>query len=428
MIVCHRCGKENQDHYKFCLGCGAELSGTPKAGGGEVGMMKTMMADVGGSPTPPGGAPSQHPGQYGDPMASGRVPGAPMAPPPGPPGRVLPPNARPGLPGTPTGLPSNPPPIPPRPGPRPAGPPPGVPTASRAAVSPPPVEAPPTGSRPGVGNWGSPGPADIPLPTPGSPELAAQTAADGPRVCPSCNATVPPAFKFCGVCGCKIPEQPAPAPQPIIQQQPVTAHMTLIRPDGNEGGTHQLAAGENTIGRSHGDLFQNDSYLSPTHATLIVERGRALIRDLDSLNGVFVKMTEEEELQPGQIIRIGQELLRFDLIEPPGPHDDGTEVMGSPNPGYWGKITVVIGSGVDGSAYPLLGDSVTLGRERGEINFPDDGYVSGLHARLSNQNGKFVLADLGSSNGTFIKVTKERELQHESFVLLGQQLFRLSLQ
>ena len=28
MITCSRCGKENQDHYKFCLGCGNEL---PKA-------------------------------------------------------------------------------------------------------------------------------------------------------------------------------------------------------------------------------------------------------------------------------------------------------------------------------------------------------------------------------------------------------------
>ena len=25
MIVCPRCSKENQDHYKFCLGCGSEL-------------------------------------------------------------------------------------------------------------------------------------------------------------------------------------------------------------------------------------------------------------------------------------------------------------------------------------------------------------------------------------------------------------------
>jgi hypothetical protein len=57
MIVCNRCGKENQDHYKFCLGCGAELS--PDDGTGNVGTMKTMMAESGGrsSPTPPGGVP-----------------------------------------------------------------------------------------------------------------------------------------------------------------------------------------------------------------------------------------------------------------------------------------------------------------------------------------------------------------------------------
>ncbi len=32
MITCPKCFKENQDHYKFCLGCGAELprDGSPK--------------------------------------------------------------------------------------------------------------------------------------------------------------------------------------------------------------------------------------------------------------------------------------------------------------------------------------------------------------------------------------------------------------
>lgn len=204
--------------------------------------------------------------------------------------------------------------------------------------------------------------------------------------------------------------------------------MTLIRPDGTEGGTHELSNGENKLGRHHGAIFENDGYLSPTHALLTVDSAnrQARIADLGSLNGVFVKMTEEEEIRPGQILRIGQELLRFDLIEPPQPMEDGTEIMGSPNPGYWGKLTVVIGKGVDGSAYPLLGDSVTLGRERGEINFPDDGYVSGLHARLATQGDRVVLTDLGSSNGTFIKIGEPRDLRDSSFVLLGQQLFRLS--
>ncbi len=127
------------------------------------------------------------------------------------------------------------------------------------------------------------------------------------------------------------------------------------------------------------------------------------------------------------MFRIGQELLRFDLVTPPEPMPDGTEVMGSPNPGYWGKITVIIGKEVDGSAFPLLGESITLGRERGEINFPDDGYVSGLHARVSTRDGRVYLTDLGSSNGTFFKIASERTLQNESFVLLGQQLFRLNL-
>ena len=49
MTVCNRCGKENQDHYKFCLGCGAELTAAPKPGG-DMAMMKTMLADPNASP------------------------------------------------------------------------------------------------------------------------------------------------------------------------------------------------------------------------------------------------------------------------------------------------------------------------------------------------------------------------------------------
>jgi len=255
--------------------------------------------------------------------------------------------------------------------------------------------------------------------------------ATGPRLCPNCKSEVPAAFKFCGSCGTSLGES-TPRPTADIAAQPKPADaprgtLTLIRPDGSEGGTHKLQDGENKLGRSHGSLFENDGYLSPTHAELVINAGGAVVRDLDSLNGVFVRMEGEEAITPGQIIRIGQELLRFDEIKPPEPLEDGTEVMGSPNPGYWGKITVIIGQDVEGSAYPFLGDSITIGRERGDINFPEDGYVSGLHARLFMKEGKVYLADLGSSNGTFVKVDGERELHHESFVLLGQQLFKLAL-
>ncbi len=203
--------------------------------------------------------------------------------------------------------------------------------------------------------------------------------------------------------------------------------MTLIRPDGQEGGVADLVLGPNRIGRNYGALFENDGYLSPVHAEItLTANGTGRVRDLDSLNGVFVKMTQEEELVSGQIVRIGQELLRFEFIGTPESSPDGTELMGSPNPGYWGKLIVIIGRDVTGAVFPLLGEAVTLGRERGEINFPDDGYVSGLHARITLREGRAFLSDLGSSNGTFIKVNGERAIGHDSFVLLGQQLFRIS--
>jgi len=307
----------------------------------------------------------------------------------------------------------------------PLGPPPGPPMGG-------PMSSPMGAQAPGPMPMGPP--PGVPSPGFGAPPQA-PAAATGPKRCPQCGTDVPPGFRFCGACGFRMdelsgaqpmPQPPAPMPMPMAPPQP-QAMLTLIRPDGSEGGTFMLKQGKNEIGRQFAPIFENDGYLSPLHAELTVGPTSGHVRDLNSLNGVFVKMTEEEEIRPGQVFRIGQELLRFDLVTPPEPMPDGTEVMGSPNPGYWGKVTVIIGKDVDGSAYPLLGESVTLGRERGEINFPDDGYVSGLHARLSTRDGRVYLADLGSSNGTFFKIASERALRNESFVLLGQQLFRVNL-
>ncbi|MBP6631902.1 MAG: FHA domain-containing protein [Kofleriaceae bacterium] len=420
MIVCNRCGKENQDHYKFCLGCGAELTGGKV--GGDVGMMKTMMADPGTSPGArplPGAPPAQAP--RGGSGGLGALP-TPLSAPPSPLG---PPPAM-----APMGPPPAMAPMGPPPAMAPMAPPPAM-----APMAPPPMAPPPMGPPPGVPGFSSgfpaqAGPPGYPAAPMAPPPMAPPMAAGGVRRCPSCSTDVPPGFRFCGSCGFRMDEASAPNPMPRPPSAQVLAPrvtMTLIRPDGSEGGVHDLRMGENKVGRNHGAIFENDGYLSPLHAEMTIGPTTSLIRDLGSLNGVFVKMTQEEELQPGQIVRIGQELLRFELITPPEPAADGTDVMGSPNPGFWGRLVVIIGNTVEGAAFPLLGETVTLGRERGEINFPDDGYVSGLHARLSIRDGRVFLSDLNSSNGTFMKVNGEAVIGNESFVLLGQQLFRLNI-
>jgi hypothetical protein len=62
-----------------------------------------------------------------------------------------------------------------------------------------------------------------------------------------------------------------------------------------------------------------------------------------------------------------------------------------------------------------------LGRERGDILFPEDGYVSGLHCRLHEENGRMFLTDIGSSNGTFVRLAGPRPVPSGSLLLMGQQ-------
>ena len=55
-----------------------------------------------------------------------------------------------------------------------------------------------------------------------------------------------------------------------------------------------------------------------------------------------------------------------------------------------------------GAVYPLEGDQLTIGRDSTNGVAINDPEVSRRHARLTFQGGKYVLEDLGSTNGTFV--------------------------
>jgi pSer/pThr/pTyr-binding forkhead associated (FHA) protein len=254
--------------------------------------------------------------------------------------------------------------------------------------------------------------------------------------CPNCGKMVASAFAFCGGCGHRMKPAPgAMAEAAVARAEAVAAaparatlqgHLTLIRPDGTEGGVFPLHEGSNLIGRGQAPLFDADPYLSPRHAEFQLTANGLDVVDLRSLNGIFVRITEEEPLESGDSFRIGQELLRFDGIAISTPLEDGTEIIGTPNPGYWGRLSVVVGRDLDGPAFPLYDETANIGRERGNILFPEDGYVSGGHCQLVVREGRVYLKDLGSSNGTFLRVRERRTVPSGSLMLMGQQLFRVA--
>lgn len=67
------------------------------------------------------------------------------------------------------------------------------------------------------------------------------------------------------------------------------------------------------------------------------------------------------------------------------------------------QFQLVMRSGpMPGMIYPLESELITLGRDPGNSIAINDAEISRRHARLSLQGGKYVLEDLGSTNGTFV--------------------------
>jgi pSer/pThr/pTyr-binding forkhead associated (FHA) protein len=220
------------------------------------------------------------------------------------------------------------------------------------------------------------------------------------------------------------PAAAAPAPD-----APPFALLTALRADGSEAGSHPVTPASHTVGRDIGSIFAGDSYLSPRHATFSMRAGKLFVRDEGSLNGVYRRLRRDEPtpLRNGDIFRIGQEILRYELLQPLPATADGVERLGSPAKGYVARIALIIGRETSGNAFPVPETGIHMGRERGDVLFPEDGYVSGLHCRLSIQNGHAFLTDLGSSNGSFVRLGTETEIHDGDILLMGQQLFRVNI-
>jgi pSer/pThr/pTyr-binding forkhead associated (FHA) protein len=75
-----------------------------------------------------------------------------------------------------------------------------------------------------------------------------------------------------------------------------------------------------------------------------------------------------------------------------------------------------------------LREAVTvIGRTEGDVRLPHDPLVSGRHAEIAREGGmrphRWLLRDLGSSNGTFVRCART-VLRPESLVMLGGRRFR----
>ncbi len=276
--------------------------------------------------------------------------------------------------------------------------------------------------------------------------------------CNKCNSVIPPNFKFCPSCGNKVtsqiaapgvpsnfdvqtrvgPRQPEPAAQKVGRStmffggavQSARAKLTLIRGDGEDGVSFTLAGTDHLAGRGECPIsFPDDTFLSPTHANFRYSNNQLIVRDEGSLNGVFVRIAGSVTIAPQSTILVGEQVLTIQPARVAGdvPDGEGTYYSASMMRNATIEIAQQLRGGTPGWVFRVATEVVSIGRESNDINFPDDPFISGRHAQIQLVQGVLSVTDLGSRNGTFVRVDHEIVLKHGDYVFLGQQLLRVEI-
>src|SRR2546425_1175205 len=68
--------------------------------------------------------------------------------------------------------------------------------------------------------------------------------------------------------------------------------------------------------------------------------------------------------------------------------------------------------------------ATTIGRSEGDIRFPEDQFLSPMHSKLSWEEGRLEVRDLGSRNGTWVFLEGPYRLTDGDLILIGCQVLR----
>jgi pSer/pThr/pTyr-binding forkhead associated (FHA) protein len=326
------------------------------------------------------------------------------------------------------------------PAPPPAEPAPAAPPANAPAADPgsPVVRAFPKG--------GSPATRVVPAAAlrPEPPGAPAHTPIPLTPACPRCGAAAGPG-SFCAKCGqafgargTQVISRPFQGGRTATQVYgavvPGRVKLVLERGSRPEGSTFRLADETTAAGRSQGTVsFPDDPCLAPLHATFLYRNGGLHVRDEGAPGGLYLRLRGlSVPLRPGDHFVVGDRLLRYagPLPGAPPAPSDGTRRLGSPRPP---APAVVIEEWLEGAVTGRVwvrgGPSVTIGRAGCAVNLGGDPYLSQAHAELLlDANGGARLRDLGSSNGTFVRIPPhaERELRDGDYLRMGREVLRVA--
>ena len=208
--------------------------------------------------------------------------------------------------------------------------------------------------------------------------------------------------------------------------------LVVVHRDGTDGITYNLLGDQIDIGRTEGDLLFEDPHLAPRHARIVASLTGRVLTPLETRNGVYVRVRGPVDLQDGDYLLMGKQVLRYETVSEPERNvrpaiEHGVVVFGTPVRPPWARLRQITPAGVGRDIFHLARPDMVLGREIGDIIFSEDEFMSRRHAQVSYRNGRGHLEDLGSSNGTFLRLRGPHGLASGDLIRLGDELLRFEI-
>lgn len=279
------------------------------------------------------------------------------------------------------------------------------------------------------GNVAAPAPA--PAPAAGQTAAATMLMAAVPGDQAAANAPVAATMFMPQV------QQPSGAPSATMFFGAATveryARLILVKGHTQFGTQWRLQGGQTVIGRNAGVvIFPDDKHLADKHCRLEFRGDDLWVVPEKTTNGVFLQVKGKAPLAPGGEVVCGSQRFRAlpDEERPPVLAGDGTDTS------LYGSVVTALNLVVMrvcedpryAEVYARPQRILSVGRSGCDLNFPTDPFLSTRHAQLSRgDDGTLYVEDLGSRNGTFVRIEGERKLSHGDAIMLGEQVMRVEV-
>lgn len=212
---------------------------------------------------------------------------------------------------------------------------------------------------------------------------------------------------------------------------PGNLRLTVVHGAVPSGMTWSLSGTSHSIGRGGADVdLVEDPHVNSDHANLNRKGSDWTISDNDSLNGIYARLDGAKNLDDGEFFRVGNQLFRFEKVQDREQEKDSEDTIyfTSPRRDVSFRVIQVLEGGIPGISSNSTSGEVTIGGDGATIGFSSDENLSRRHARVfQDAKGKYMLEDLGSTNGTYVRIGGSHPVRTGDLLYIGEQLLRVDI-